>query len=251
MINDRLFQARFTSSRIINRANCQAKSIIIWTLSSLNTCKIVVNSKDSSMIIGRNFDFYINESFAKNKIVAFVNPDKGHKFMYVTWASMIGVVSGMNEKGLTVTINAAKSDIPTKATMPISLLAREILQYAGNIDEAIDIAKKRNTFVSESLLIGSAADHNTIIIEKSPTKLGVYSSDSNQIVCSNHFQSDVFSNDSNNIKYIVESASLYRELRCKQLINKKHEIHYTDVAEILRDHKGLDNASIGIGNEKT
>lgn len=210
-----------------------------------------MHTDDSTMIIGRNFDFYINETFAENKIIAFVNPKKGHKFMYVTWASMIGVVSGMNEQGLTVTINAAKSDIPTKATMPISLLAREILQYAGNIEEAISIAKKRETFVSESIFIGSASDHNTIIIEKSPSNLGIYSSDNNNIVCSNHFQSDVFSSDSNNIKYIEESASEYRELRCQQLINDKQEIDFTAVADILRDYNGIDGVNIGIGNEKT
>jgi len=210
-----------------------------------------LHTNDSSMIIGRNFDFYINESFAKNKIVAFVNPEKGHKFMYLTWASMIGVVSGMNEQGLTVTINAAKSDIPTKAATPISLLAREILQYAGNIDEAIEIAKKRETFVSESIFIGSAADHNTIIIEKSPSKLGVYATDANNIVCSNHFQSNVFSTDANNIEYIKESASEYRELRCQQLVNEKEILNYVDVAKILRDYNGIDDVNIGIGNEKT
>jgi len=210
-----------------------------------------IHTDDSTMIIGRNFDFYINETFAKNKIVAFVNPDKGHKFMYVTWASMIGVVSGMNEQGLTVTINAAKSDIPTKATMPISLLAREILQYAENIEEAINIAEKRQIFVSESIFVGSAKDHNTIIIEKSPSKLGVYSTDNNSIVCSNHFQSDVFSSDPNNIEHIKESASEYRELRCQQLINREQDIDYLDVANILRDYNGIDDVNIGIGNEKT
>jgi len=210
-----------------------------------------LHTNDSSMIIGRNFDFYVNESFAKNKIVAFVNPEKGHKFMYLTWASMIGVVSGMNEKGLTVTINAAKSDIPTKAATPISLLAREILQYAGNIKEAIEIAKKRKTFVSESIFIGSAADHNTIIIEKSPLKLGVYTTDASSIVCSNHFQSDMFSTDVNNLEYIKESASEYRELRCQQLINKEQKLDYNDVANILRDYNGIDDINIGIGNEKT
>ncbi len=210
-----------------------------------------LHTTDSTMIIGRNFDFYINETFAENKIVAFVNPEKGHKFMYLTWASMIGVVSGMNEKGLTVTINAASSDIPTKAATPISLLAREILQYAGNINEAIEIAKKRQTFVSESIFICSAADNNTIIIEKSPSKLGVYSTKAANIVCSNHFQSDMFNTDVNNLEYIKESASEYRELRCKQLIENKQKMDYMAVADILRDYKGMDDISIGIGNEKT
>ena len=208
-------------------------------------------SGDSSLIIGRNFDFYINDSFAKNKIVAFVKPEKGHKFMYITWASMIGVVSGMNDAGLTVTINAAKSDIPTSAATPISLLAREILQYAGNIKEAIAISEKRKTFVSESILIGSAADDNAVIIEKSPTKQGLFLTTDDYLVCSNHFQSEVFSNDKNNQEYIEESASLYRQNRCEQLILQIDSLDYRDAAIILRDYKGLDGLDIGIGNEKT
>ncbi|MDQ1265409.1 MAG: Peptidase, partial [Bacteroidota bacterium] len=88
---------------------------------------------DGSLIIGRNFDFYAGDEFSKNKIVAFYKPTDGFKFMFVTWGGMIGVVSGMNERGLTVTINADKSEIPFSAKTPVSIIAREILQYAGNI----------------------------------------------------------------------------------------------------------------------
>jgi predicted choloylglycine hydrolase len=105
-------------------------------------------SADGNMIIGRNFDFYVGDRFANNKIVDFVNPSQGFKFMSVGWAGFIGVVSGMNEKGLTVTINAAKSQIPTGSATPVSLVAREILQYAKNIGEAVQIARKRKMFVS-------------------------------------------------------------------------------------------------------
>lgn len=207
-----------------------------------------MNSSDSSMIVGRNFDFYINESFAENKILAFVNPDNGYRFSYITWASMIGVVSGMNENGITVTINAAKSDIPTKAKMPISLLAREILQYAGNIDEAIAIAEKRETFVSESLLIGSGKEQTAVIIEKSPSRMDVFEPEAKAFVCSNHFQSNEFKDDPVNIEYIAESASNYRQKRCEQLITDTIDV--SEAVSILRNYKGINDMNIGLGNEK-
>jgi len=64
------------------------------------------NTQDGKLLIGRNFDFYAGDDFAKNKIIAFIQPEDGYKFMSVTWGGMIGVVSGMNNQGLTVTINA-------------------------------------------------------------------------------------------------------------------------------------------------
>ena len=214
-----------------------------------------VNKGEGSedLIVGRNFDFYINDDFAENKIVAFVNPDDGYKFAYVTWASMIGVVSGMNEKGLTVTINAAKSDIPTKAATPISIVARYILQHAQNISEARELANEFQTFVSESILIGSAQDDEVAIIEKSPSKTGFFSTDTNYIVCSNHYQSAAFANDPMNLENINNSPSLYRENRCKQLIRnaeKNGPFGQEEAAAVLRDKSGLDNRDIGLGNEK-
>jgi len=214
-----------------------------------------VNKGEQSddLIVGRNFDFYVNDDFAKNKIVAFVNPDNGYKFAYVTWASMIGGVSGMNEKGLTVTINAAKSDIPTKAATPISIVARSILQHAQNISEARKIAGSFQTFVSESILIGSAQDDDVAIIEKSPSKTGFYKTDSNFIVCANHYQSSTFANDPMNIQNIKNSPSLYREERCKQLIKqaeKEGRFEEAQAAMVLRDRSGLKGQDIGLGNEK-
>lgn len=209
-----------------------------------------LNQSDSNLIIARNFDFYINEKFAENKVVAFVKPNDGLNFMYVTWASMIGVVSGMNSSGLTVTLNAAKSGIPFKSATPISILAREILQYASNIEEAIAIAEKRQVFVSEQILIGSANDNTAVVIEKSPTKMGIFKTNENYLVSSNHFQSATLAFDENNLEYMKESASVYREERCKQLIKTADNLNITTAANILRDKKGIGNIDIGIGNEK-
>lgn len=208
-------------------------------------------SEDGKLLVGRNFDFYSGDDFAKNKIIQFTNPEKGYQFATVTWAGFIGACSGMNIKGLTVTINAAKSAVPTDAATPIALLAREILQYAKNINEAIEIAKKRNVFVSESILIGSAEDNRTISIEKSPNKMDVFETpNSNQIICPNHYQGKGFINDLPNLKNIAESSSEYRNVRLYQLLKNETTINYNEAANILRNQKGINNKNIGLTNEK-
>ncbi len=207
-------------------------------------------SQDSSLIIGRNFDFYVGDNFAKNKIVLFVNPDKGYKFMSITWGGFIGVVSGMNEKGLTVTINAAKSNIPTGSATPVSLVAREILQYAKNISEAVAIAKSRKMFVSESFLVGSAADNKAVIIEKTPKALEVYDPNQSSILCTNHFQSNGLGSSEINKESLAESASPYRYKRLTQLLQNNGPNTVQKTINILRDTRGVDGADIGLGNEK-
>lgn len=208
------------------------------------------HSADSSILIGRNLDFYLGDKFSKDKIVYFCNPKQGHKFAMITWAGFMGCVSGMNEKGITVTINAAKSDIPTGSATPISILAREILQYAGNVEEAFSIAKRRKTFVCETLMIGSAADKRTALIEKSVAKTILFSSDTNFIICTNHYQSDSFRRDKNNIENMATSSSFYRYLRLQELLGRNEKVSPANAASILRNQQGLHDKNIGIGNEK-
>lgn len=211
-------------------------------------------SENEELLVGRNFDFYVGDDFAKNKLIIFVNPSKGYKFTSYSWAGFTGVASGMNEKGLTVTINASKSDLPTSSKMPISLLAREILQYAKNIDEAIAIAKKRHTFVSETLMVSSAADGKAVLIEKSPKKMGVYESKTDVLVCANHYQSAVFKKDKVNEKNIAQSDSKYRFDRMNHLLGGSRTLNKYDAASILRDQYGsLDGKfadTLGMGNPR-
>ncbi len=207
-------------------------------------------TQDSSMLIGRNLDFSLGDKFAQDKIVYFCKPNTGHRFAIVTWGGFMGCVSGMNEKGLTVTINAAKSDVPTKATTPIAIIARQILQYAENIDEAFAIAKKHQSFVCETIMIGSASDGKTALIEKSVAKTVLLMPDSNLIICANHYQSDSFKNDKDNIENIATSSSMYRYKRMNELISHSPALSPVQAAAILRNQKGINEKNIGMGNEK-
>lgn len=208
-------------------------------------------TKDSQIVVGRNFDFYMGDDFARNKVVSFFNPDSGYAFATVSWPGFIGAVSGMNLEGLAITINASAGSPPTSTKMPIAILVREILQKASNIDEALAICKKRETFVSESILVSSAKDRKTVIIEKSPTILGVFERNESRISCSNHYQSKAFENDEWNKDNIQNSDSPYRLARMNELMDQYPNMDVEDVAAILRSKEGLFGVDIGLGNQKS
>lgn len=207
-------------------------------------------SADSSLLIGRNFDFYVGDDFARNKLVTFCSPDSGYRFASVGWAGMIGVLSGMNEAGLTVTLNAAKSTMPVSAATPISILARMILQYASTIDEAYEIAKAHRTFVAESLLIGSAKDGQAAIIEKSTDRIALFRPEGERVICTNHYQSDAFGRDERNQENIATSDSPYRYARLEELLDANLPVDAPKAASVLRNRFGKGGKNIGMANEK-
>lgn len=207
-------------------------------------------TEDGNLLIGRNFDFYVNDEFAQNKIVEFINPKSGYKYASVTWPGMVGVVSGMNEKGLTVTLNAGKSSIPMRGKTPVSIVARSILQNAQTINEAIEIADKFDVFVSESFLIGSAKDNKAVVIEMSPKRMDVYETNNGKLICTNHFQSNGYKSDKRNQNQIEESHSYYRLEKLEESFQTEKKYKVNDVLKVLRDVSGLQNENLGLGNEK-
>ncbi len=206
-------------------------------------------SADSSLLVGRNFDFFVGDDFARNKQVAFYFPDSGYRFASVGWPGMTGVLSGMNETGLTVTINAAKSAIPLSAATPISLLTREILQYASTIAEAYAIASRRETFVAESILVSSAQDGRAAVIEKSPRKTSLYFPGEQRLISTNHFQSEAFATDKRNRENMRTSDSPLRYARLRELLDRAGPLDPAGAVSVLRDRMGVNNRNVGLGSQ--
>ncbi|MBK6985052.1 MAG: hypothetical protein IPH32_10005 [Bacteroidetes bacterium] len=73
---------------------------------------------------------------------------------------------------------------------------------------------------------------------------------SNQIICPNHYQGKDYENDFANLNNQIESSSLYRNIRLKQLLSNSDTINYFQAATILRNQKGLNDKNIGLTNEK-
>ncbi len=204
------------------------------------------------LITGRNFDWEAAEVFSRDRIVILCEPDEGIPFVSLAWASMAGVVSGMNRAGVSVTINGAPSSLPADTATPAAMLVRDVLQKAKNLTEALEIIRNTRVFVSTLWLIGSKADGKFIVVEKTPDTTNVREPEGETIVSANHFQTAKLKDDPRNLRYLEEATSLPRYQRLTELLQTNYgTINATRTAEMLRDRRLPGGAFVGNGHRAT
>jgi len=206
-----------------------------------------VSSRD--LLVGRNFDFYVGDAFARQKLITFVRPDNGIPFAMVGWPGMMGAVSGMNVNGLAIALNAGPSKMPDNIGTPVTLLARKVLQYASTIEDASRIIDSAQIFVSENIIVVSGSERRVVVFEKSPAHTARYETSDSIFVCSNHFQSPEYQNDVQNLLAQENTSTAYRYKRMIELAEEYFDGGVGEMARILRNTHGLQDAPIGLGSE--
>jgi len=204
------------------------------------------------LITGRNFDWEAAEVFSRDRVVILCEPDRGIPFISLAWASMAGVVSGMNRAGISVTINGAPSSLPGETATPVAMVARDVLQTAHNLEETLKIVREARVFVSTLWLLGSRVDGKFIVVEKTPQTTNVREPDGDFIISANHFQTDKLKDDSRNLRYLEEATSAPRYERMTELVRTNlGKINAPVAAGMLRDRNLPGGKFPGNGHRST
>ena len=190
------------------------------------------------LLTGRNFDWEAAEVFSRDRVVEMCEPDGAIPFISLSWAGMAGVVSGMNRAGVSVTVNGAPSELPSTTATPVAIVAREVMEKAHNLNEALKILSDAKVFVSTIWLVGSRADGKFVVVEKTPTATNVREASGDSIVCPNHFETPGLKDDPRNTNYMVEATSVSREKRMTELLQQaRGKINVAAAVDFLRDRK--------------
>ena len=153
-------------------------------------------SATDGMLFGRNFDFPPFGVLDKLGCVKVVHPEGKHKFLSIGFPGLIGVVSGMNDAGLSVaTLDVYASNDKSKMFDPhgvqLALTFRRILEECKTVDEAYDLlaSVKRTTWMN--LVV---CDRDTAkVFEITPKNIGVRDPNQGCLACTNHFRTDKLS----------------------------------------------------------
>ena len=201
------------------------------------------------LITGRNFDWEAAEVFSRDRVVIMAEPEGAIPFISLAWAGMAGVVSGLNRAGVSVTVNGAPSSLPGETATPVAMVARDIMQQAHNIPEALKILHDARVFVSTLWLIGSRADGKFVVVEKTPAVTQVREPEGDSIICANHFQTAGLKDDPRNTNYTADATSVMRQSRLAELMKQSAgSIDAARTAEFLRDRKLAGGVFAGNGH---
>lgn len=202
------------------------------------------------LLLGRIFDFEGGESFGRQKSITYLIPPPGEgiPFAHIAWPGLSGAVTGINREKIALFINAAATTDFQRIGTPTILMARQVLQHARSLEEARQIIAKTQTFVSDILVLADGKTGQACVIEKSPSRWGTYDV-RHSLVVTNHLLSPAFEHDPVNRSRQEEGTTLQRYARARQLLDRlEGRVTPDALAALLRDKRGLDDKSIGLGN---
>jgi hypothetical protein len=170
-------------------------------LSSGMGCSTVIVEKDRSAtggpIFGRNFDWMPTKGIPEHTLVVVYKGEGKRAFAAVTVSPILGVISGMNDAGLCVTINEIHIDrckekpaFNWKGT-PLLYTFRRVLEECGTVAEAEKFLRGMERTTTACMTICDKS--GGAVFELTPKTVEVRTHENGVCLCTNHFRTDKLS----------------------------------------------------------
>jgi hypothetical protein len=181
----------------------------IADLSSGMGCSTVVvesqRSSTGSPLFGRNFDWLPTKGIADHTLVIVYKGEGKRAFATVTVTPISGAISGMNDAGLSLTINEIsikkskdKSQFNWKGT-PLLLAFRRVLEECSTVAEAEKLLREMPRTTTCCLTICDKS--GGVVFEITPANLVVRAADNGVCCCTNHFRTEMLCVDNKCWRY--------------------------------------------------
>jgi predicted choloylglycine hydrolase len=159
-------------------------------LSPMTACSTVTlpasASPDGVARFGRNLDFPSFDVADKASVVLVYRPADHYAFASVAWPGMVGVLSGMNEHGLTLANMEVKRGARVPSAMPYTLLYRSVLERCKTVDEAVEFLRDTPRQSANNLMLMDAGGERAVV-ELTPDSVTVRrGSEGAALISTNH-----------------------------------------------------------------
>lgn len=186
----------------------------LWDMGKLGGCSTYIIEPDKSAtgepLFGRNFDFPTLGTLDQFSMVIVCKPKGKQAFASVNFPGLVGVCSGMNEKGLAVAV----LDIPETSdgspklnlsAVPMILSFRRILEECATVEEAEAIL--RGTPRTTLLSLAVCDRTHGAIFELTPKNVRRRNPEDGICISTNHFRTSDLATSKSCWRYALMDAS--------------------------------------------
>ena len=156
------------------------------------------------VLLGRNLDWHGGE-YLKSLGLVVIEKGSGHAFASVSWPGLVGVVSGMNERGLSaanlVVLGAGGAD---SAGMPVMFMLRKVLTETSDVDQAAGMIRDLRRSVCQNYAL---ADTKTVrVLESCPDSVRVRTPKDGFLSVANHLNEDKHTRTNSRYAKMIRAA---------------------------------------------
>lgn len=115
---------------------------------------------DGKLYHGRNFDWITSAGLEDTSVLALYEPDGFQKFASVGYAGLIGVLSGMNMEGISISQIGAITKDRSLRGLPLEFVLRRFLEEGTSLDEVTELMQSIKHTVGFNYVVadGDAGD---------------------------------------------------------------------------------------------
>jgi hypothetical protein len=159
-------------------------------LTAMTACSTVAlpaeASPDGVARFGRNLDFPSFDVADKASVVLVYRPAGRYQFASIAWPGMAGVLTGMNEHGLTLANMEVSRGPRLPSAMPYTMLYRSVLERCRTVDEAVEFLRATPRQSANNLMLMDATGTRAVV-EPTPDGVDVRrAADDAALISTNH-----------------------------------------------------------------
>jgi hypothetical protein len=135
----------------------------------------------------RNLDYILHQLARQKLILVYDTP--GHRYLTVGFPGYIGVLTGFNDRGISLSAHTSISS-ESAVGVPSGFLYRRIMEEAGTLEQAAGILRAGPRTIGNNILLGSFRENAFLGVEVTAARCETRSPDGGVITMTNHYQCD-------------------------------------------------------------
>ncbi|MBO6514983.1 MAG: hypothetical protein JJ975_00350 [Bacteroidia bacterium] len=198
-------------------------------------CTAFAHEANGRMFHSRNLDWWTDHNILSKHSMIFDFQREGRTcFSAVGWPGFIGVLSGVKSGAFSLTLNAVLGTDSAELATPVTFLLRDVLDQSGSFSMAKEVLENKTIASDCLLLLSGTSVEEMAVIERSPKRSAVRTSDAGHIAVTNDYKLLKNELDETNP---LQSTSCARYDRAMERLKRQHPMDPDQCFSILQDQE--------------